>query len=137
MYHPFISLLALEDANETIGKLETELKHAKAEIARSKEDSKSIRKRLAGCHFHYKQLQQEYETAVKEKDDLEYRMIKTANYNSVLKTQTDSLTREVEELQEKSRASGEEIERMKNENQDLRHYCDDLMKLASKSVIAM
>jgi chromosome segregation ATPase len=58
-----------EDAKAKIDTLERDLKSAKAEVIRSKEDAKCTRKRLAGCHFHYKKLQESYEEALAKLSD--------------------------------------------------------------------
>ena len=119
---------------DTVTQLEQDLKQAKSEAARNKEESKSVRKRLAGCHFHYKQLQEQYNTALKQKDDLDCQIQKAQKYDALRKAQTESWKSQLEDLREHRRVSQEQVERLAKENEELHSYCEDLLKLAKANV---
>ena len=127
---------ALEEAMETVTQLEQDLKQAKSEAARNKEESKSVRKRLAGCHFHYKQLQEQYNATLKQKDDFDRQVQKAQKYDALRQAQAESWKSQLEDLREHRRISEEQIDRLTKENQELQGYCDDLLKLAKESVDA-
>ncbi len=67
----------LEDYKIQIDELERNLKVARSDAVRSKEDSKSLRNRLAGCNFHFKQLQAQHEDVVTKKVSIERDLEKT------------------------------------------------------------
>jgi hypothetical protein len=51
---------------QQIGSLERNLKQARAEAVRNKEDAKCIRKLLNGCNFNFQQLQERYEQLARQ-----------------------------------------------------------------------
>jgi chromosome segregation ATPase len=119
---------------DTVTKLEEDLKQAKSEAARNKEESKSVRKRLAGCHFHYKQLQEQYNATLKQKDDLDRQIKKAHKYDVLRQEQAESWKSQIADLREHRRISEEQIDRLTKENQELHTCCEDLLKLTAKSV---
>jgi uncharacterized protein (DUF3084 family) len=121
----------------TVEELEKDLHRAKSDAARNKEESKCVRKRLAGCHFHYRQLQQEYDTCLKERDDLERRNATALRHEALRRVQEESWQRKVEDLREKGRVAEDGVGRLTKENSELHTYCKELLALASKSVEAM
>jgi chromosome segregation ATPase len=124
----------LEEAIDTVEQLERDLKLSKSEAARNKEESRSIRKRLAGCHFHYKQLQEQYDVALKQKADMERQLHKAEKYDALRQAQAESWKSEIEDLQGHRKVSFEQLERLKKENEELHAYCEDLLQLTSKAV---
>jgi chromosome segregation ATPase len=119
-----------EDAIEKVKRLEHELKHAKAEAARNKEEAKGVRKRLVGCHFHYKQ-------SLREKDDLVHELIRSKQYASLLQTQTSEFRSQFDHVQGSLLDSKKQIDRLTQENEELHKYCEDLLTLASTSLEAV
>lgn len=115
---------------DTVSQLEDDLKQAKSEAARSKEESKSIRKRLAGCHFHYKQLQEQYNSTLRLKDDLKRHVQKAHKYDALRQEQAESWKAQVDDLRECHRISEAQVVRLTKENQDLLKYCEDALELA-------
>ena len=97
----------MEEAVETGEQLAIDLQQAKNEVAKRKEETKGIRKRLAGCHFHYKQLQDQYVSVVKEKEDLDSRL------SEFLKDG--------------------KLESLSKENEELHTYCNELIVLATST----
>lgn len=97
----------LEEAVETGEQLAIDLQQAKNEVAKRKEETKGIRKRLAGCHFHYKQLQDQYDLVIKEKEDLDSRL------SEFLKDG--------------------KLESLSKENEQLHTYCNELIVLATST----
>ncbi|VEU36716.1 unnamed protein product [Pseudo-nitzschia multistriata] len=65
---------ALEEAVATEQQLASDMENAKNEAAKCREETKAIRKRLAGCHSHYKQLREEYTLLQQENEELDYRL---------------------------------------------------------------
>ncbi|KAG7358487.1 hypothetical protein IV203_015076 [Nitzschia inconspicua] len=128
---------ALEEAMDTVTQLEENLKQAKSEAARNKEESKSIRKLLAGCHFHYKQLQEKYNTILKQKDDLARQLQKAQKYDALRQEQAAFLKSQMGDLRENKRVSEQQIDRLTKENQELLKYCEDLLQLAKAENIAV
>ena len=127
---------ALEEAIDTVEQLEHDLKLARSDAARNKEESKSIRKRLAGCHFHYKALQEQYDVALKQKDELERQCVKAQKHDALRQEQAESWKSQIEHLQEQRKASHEQVERLTKENQELHGTCEELLQLTSKAVEA-
>eukprot|EP00536_Pseudo-nitzschia_multiseries_P010584 jgi/Psemu1/326090/estExt_fgenesh1_pg.C_3280004 len=64
----------LEESVQTAERLAVELKAAKNEAEQHEAETKGIRKKLSGCHFHYKQLQEQYEEVVQENEELDRRL---------------------------------------------------------------
>ncbi len=121
----------------TVEELEKDVRRAKSDAARNKEESKSVRKRLAGCHFHYRQLQQQYDACLKERNDLERLYAKALRHEGLRKAQEESWCRKVEDLRERRRAAEDDVNRLKQENLDLHTQCNELLALTSKSVDAI
>jgi chromosome segregation ATPase len=119
---------------ETVWKLEQDLNQAKSEAARNKEECKSVRKRLVGCHFHYKQLQEQYNIALKQKDDLERQIQKARKHAALRQAQAESCISQYEDLQKRRHVSEEQVESLNKKNEELHSYCEELLKLATKSV---
>jgi len=74
---------AMEEAVLTGEKISNELQLARTEVAVNKEETKGVRKRLAGCHFHYKELQQHYDTILKQNEELERRLGEAEEYEAL------------------------------------------------------
>jgi chromosome segregation ATPase len=127
---------ALEEAMDTVTTLEQDLTQAKSEAARNKEECKSVRKRLVGCHFHYKQLQEQYSTTLKVNDDLDRQVQKARKHALLRQAQEESCTSDLEDMRRHRRVSEEQVERLTKENEELHSYCEGLLKLATKSVDA-
>jgi chromosome segregation ATPase len=128
---------ALEEAMETVTQLEQDLNQAKSEAARNKEECKSVRKRLVGCHFHYKQLQEQYNSTLQQKDDLHRQVQTTRKHAALRQAQAESCTSQLEDLRRHRRISEEEIERLTKENEELHNHCEELLKLSTKNVDAV
>jgi chromosome segregation ATPase len=126
----------MEDAMATVEELEKDVRQAKSESARNKEESKSVRKRLAGCHYHYRQLQQQYDSCLKEKNDLERLYSKALRYEGLRKIQEESWCTKMEDLREKRRMAEADVSQLKQENLELHSHCNELLAAegASKSV---
>jgi chromosome segregation ATPase len=76
-------LAAMEEAVLTGEILSNELQLARTEAAANKEETNGVRKRLAGCHFHYKELQQHYDAMVKQNEELERRLGEAEEYEAL------------------------------------------------------
>jgi len=121
----------MEEAVETGERLTKELQMAKNGAARNKEETKGIRKRLAGCHFHYKQLQQQYDTVLKENEHLDRRLSKAQKYEALKNTQAESWTAMMENIREKRREAETKVDSLSKENEELHLYCDELVEMAN------
>ena len=121
----------MEEAVETGEQLAKDLQMAKNDAARNKEETKGIRKRLAGCHFHYKQLQQQYDEVLKQNGDLDRRLSKAQKYEALHNTQAESWTAMMENVRDKRRAAEEKVDSLSKENEELHLYCNELMETAA------
>ena len=108
-----------------------ELQMAKNDSARSKEESKGIRKRLAGCHFHYRELQQQYNTLLREKDSVDSLLSKAQKHIALNKAQAESWANLTDSIREKRREADKKVEILTKENEELNMYCKDLTEMAS------
>merc|ERR1712238_2527 len=93
----------------------------------SKEEAKSIRKRLAGCHFHYQHLQQQYDTLIREKDTVERQLHKAHLFEALRKTQLESWQGMMETLRDKRDKADEKAHTLSQENDELQLICDELL----------
>jgi chromosome segregation ATPase len=123
-----------EDSVARMEGLEIELRLAKTDAARSKEESKSTRKRLAGCHFHYKQLQQQYDDALSQTVAVERALTRAQKHSEIHKAQTECWTEKLVHIREKRAESNEENKRLLHENKELKTYCNDLLTFASEGI---
>ena len=117
----------MEEAVITAERLSSALLMAKNDSAKSKEEAKSIRKRLAGCHFHYKHLQQQYDTLLREKDTVERQLQKAQLFEALRKTQLASWQGMLETLRNKRDKADEKAHTLTKENEELQLICDELL----------
>ena len=117
----------MEEAVITAERLSSALLMAKNDSAKSKEEAKSIRKRLAGCHFHYKHLQQQYDTLIREKDTVERQLHKAHLFEALRKTQLESWQGMMETLRDKRDKADEKAHTLSQENDELQLICDELL----------
>jgi len=117
----------MEEAVITAERLSSALLLAKNGAAKSKEEAKSIRKRLAGCHFHYKHLQQQYDTLLREKDTVERQLQKAHLFEALRKTQLASWQGMMETLRDKRDQAEEKAQTLSVENDELQLICDELL----------
>ena len=87
-----IHQLVMEEAVITGERLEKELLATKNDSAKNNEDSKSIRKRLAGCHLHYKHLQEQHDKLLEEKDAVDRQSAKAQSNVALRIAQIESCT---------------------------------------------
>ena len=121
----------MEEAVEAVEDLTKELQMAKNDSARSKEESKGIRKRLAGCHFHYRQLQEQYDALLREKDRVDSLLAKAQKHAALNKKQAESWANLTESIREKRREADMKVELLTKENEELNLYCKELTEMAS------
>lgn len=131
-----LSVAALEEAMDTVTQLKQDLKQAKADAARNKEEARSVRKRLSGCHFHYKQLQEQYDACLRQKDDLHRQVTKAEKHENLGQTQAESWKSQFYQLRDKFRASQEQIKRLALEKPELQTYREDLLNLTAEVATA-
>jgi len=117
---------AMEEAVETGEELSRELQLARKEAAVNKEEAKGVRKRLAGCHFHYKELQQHYNDVLKQNEDHERLLAKAQKHESLHKSQAESWAATMENVREKRRAAEEKVDALSRENAQLQQVCSQL-----------
>jgi hypothetical protein len=123
---------AMEEAVETGERLSKELVMARNDSAKDKEESKGIRKRLAGCHFHYKQLQEQYDILLKQKDNVERQLIKSQKDEASRRSKIDSLQISMmNNLREKHR-DADKVDTLSRENEELQMK---MKKLLQKEVV--
>ena len=116
----------MEEAVETGEELAKELQLARKEAAVNKEETKGVRKRLAGCHFHYKELQQHYNDLLKQKEDHERLLAKAQKHEALHKSQAESWAATMENVREKRRIAEEKVDALTRENEDLQQLCNQL-----------
>lgn len=114
----------MEEAVETGKELAKELQLARKEAAVNKEEAKTTRKRLSGCHFHYKQLQQHYNDILKQNEDHERDLAKAQKHEALYKSQAESWAAMMENIREKKRAAEEKVDILTKENTDLQQLCE-------------
>ena len=119
----------LEDKIMRIEELETELAIAKAQAARSKEETKSTRKRLVGCHFQYKKLEQENYDALKKIESLE-KDVGEAKFDNLKMQQQEAIWKErVSKLTQAKDQSDTEVKRLLGENKEVKSICEEMLVL--------
>ena len=116
----------MEEAVQTGEELAKELQLARKEAAVNKEETKGVRKRLAGCHFHYKELQQHYNEVLKQNEDHERLLAKAQKHEALHKSQAESWTATMENIREKRRAAEEKVDALTRENANLQQECNQL-----------
>jgi len=116
----------LEEAVQTGEELAKELQRARSEAAVNKEEAKGIRKRLAGCHFHYKELQEHYDQLLKQNEESERGLAKAEKYESLYNAKEESWSSMIEGIKEKHRVAEEKTEMLRKENDLLQQLCDRL-----------
>lgn len=119
-------MLAMEEAVQTGEELSKELQAAKSEAAVNKEEARGIRKRLAGCHFHYKELQQHYDEILKQNEEYEKQLAKAEKYEALHNEQADSWADMMDSVREKRRIAEEKANKLLKENEQLQQLCDQL-----------
>lgn len=117
---------AMEEAVQTGEELSKQLQAAKSEAAVNKEEARGIRKRLAGCHFHYKELQQHYDEVLKQNEEYEKELIKAEKYEALHNAQADSWADSMDSVREKRRIAEEKAKNLLNENKQLKQLCEQL-----------
>ena len=100
---------AMEEAVQTGEELSKQLQAAKSEAAVNKEEARGIRKRLAGCHFHYKELQQHYDEVLKQNAEFEKDLIKAEKYEALHNAQADSWVDSMDSVREKRTIQKERV----------------------------
>jgi chromosome segregation ATPase len=60
-----------QEVKEMVTKLQEQLDHAKKEARIREEEAKHAQKRLVGCHYHFKKLQDEHEVILQRVKDQE------------------------------------------------------------------
>ncbi len=120
------SIAAMEEAVHTGEELAKELQKARSEAAVNKEEAKGIRKRLAGCHFHYKELQEHYDQLLKQNEECERELAKAEKYESLYNAKEESWSSMIESIREKHRVAEEKADMLGKENSLLQQLCDRL-----------
>merc|ERR1740117_1532725 len=123
---------AMEEAVETGERLSKELVMARNDSAKDKEESKGIRKRLAGCHFHYKQLQEQYDILLKQKDNVERQLIKSQKDEASRRSKIDSLQISMMNNLREKRRDADKVDTLSRENEELQMK---MKKLLQKDVV--
>mmetsp|Transcript_3159 Transcript_3159/g.7490 ORF Transcript_3159/g.7490 Transcript_3159/m.7490 type:complete len:840 (-) Transcript_3159:119-2638(-) len=98
---------AMEEAVQTGEELAQELQRARSEAAVNKEEAKGIRKRLAGCHFHYKELQEHYDQLLKVNEENERELVKAEKYEGLYNAKEESWALMLDSIREKNRVAEE------------------------------
>lgn len=80
----------MEDCRIRMEELERDLRAARADAVRNKEDSKSLRNRLAGSNFQFKQLKAQCEKLMVQKTNLERNLDKAQRQIKILSTKSQS-----------------------------------------------
>lgn len=117
---------SFEEAVETGEELSKELQMARSEAAVNKEECKGVRKRLAGCHFHYKELQQHYDTLLKQNEDFERRLTKAQKHEALHNTQAESWAAMMENVREQRRAAEAKVVNLGQQNEVLQKLNEQL-----------
>ena len=120
----------MEEAEQTVEELSKQLQVARSEATVNKEEAKGIRKRLAGCHLHYKELQQHYDALLKQNDECErelakadkHEMLHELLHNSEAKSWAESM----DSVREKHRIAEEKASILGKENDKLQQLCNEL-----------
>jgi len=115
---------------ETLG---NDLSRARKEAAKAREDSKTVRKRLNGCNYQYKQLRDLYDEMGSEKNELEKELKRSRKHIGLFKKQEESWTEKLLHIREQRKIVEEDNRRLKWENKDLQGYVKDLLNFASTS----
>lgn len=97
----------MEEAVQTGEELAQELQRARSEAAVNKEEAKGIRKRLAGCHFHYKELQEHYDQLLKVNEENERELVKAEKYEGLYNAKEESWALMLDSIREKNRVAEE------------------------------
>ena len=123
----------MEEAVQTGEELAQELQRARSEAAVNKEEAKGIRKRLAGCHFHYKELQEHYDQLLKVNVENERELAKAEKYEGLYNAKEESWALMLDNIREKKRVAEEKAglaeEKANNvgkEKEELQQLCDRL-----------
>ena len=119
---------AMEEAVETGERLSKELVMARNDSAKDKEESKGIRKRLAGCHFHYKQLQEQYDILLKQKDNVERQLIKSQKDEASRRSKIDSLQISMMNNLREKRRDADKVDTLSRENEELQMKMKELLQ---------
>merc|ERR1740130_1028980 len=119
---------AMEEAVETGERLSKELVMARNDSAKDKEESKGIRKRLAGCHFHYKQLQEQYDILLKQKDSVERQLIKSQKDEASRRSKIDSLQISMMNNLREKRRDADKVDTLSRENEELQMKMKNLLQ---------
>lgn len=117
---------AMEEAVETGEELAKQLQMARSEAAVNKEETKGVRKRLVGCHFHYKELQEQYDAVLKQSDDQERRLAKAQKHEALHNSQAESWAAMMENVRGKRRAAEEKMDSLTKEKEELQQLCYQL-----------
>jgi hypothetical protein len=118
----------MEEAVETGERLSKELVMARNDSAKDKEESKGIRKRLAGCHFHYKQLQEQYDILLKQKDNVERQLIKSQKDEASRRSKVDSLQISMMNNLREKRRDADKVDTLSKENEKLQMKMNELLQ---------
>ena len=106
----------MKEAVETGERLSKELILAKNDSDKNKEESRGIRKRLAGCHTHYKQLQEQYDILLKEKDNVERQLIQSQKDEVLRRSKIDSMQISMMNNLREKRRDADKVDTLSKEN---------------------
>jgi uncharacterized protein (DUF3084 family) len=123
----------MEESVATGEQLAKELQLARTEAAVNKEETRGVRKRLAGCHFHYKELQQHYNELLQQSEEQERRLAKAEKHDALHSSQAESWVASMGKVRERRRAADEKVESLCKENEELQQKCNELEAEVSAS----
>jgi chromosome segregation ATPase len=126
----------MEDCKLKMEELERDLKTAKADAARYKEDSKTLRNRLAGSNFQFTQLKAQYGDLMSQKTNLERSLDKAQRQIKILKTPSPAAaTTKVFSASTKQETNEEPNQYLRDEISELHAQSDE--KVLHQSSIAV
>jgi chromosome segregation ATPase len=127
----------MKEAVETGERLSKELILAKNDSDKNKEESRGIRKRLAGCHTHYKQLQEQYDILLKEKDNVERQLVVSQKNETLRRSQVDSWQSIMKDLREKRHDADNKVNTLSKENDKLQIEMKKLLLLQKEKEVVV
>lgn len=127
----------LELKTQDMKNLQELLRVSKATAAKNKEETKCTRKRLAGSHFHFKQLQVQYDDLVSQKVESERQLSKASRQLKIFEKQRDTWTQKLNHVRQERQGTEKARRKLAEENRSLKSHCNELLQLASKSIDAL
>lgn len=124
-----------DDATATIQKLERDLKLSKSQAARNKEEANQTRSRLAGAHFHFKKLRNEFDVEVGQREELEKELKDVKKEVEMYQAQEECLTEEIVSSREERKVTEDVNRSLVAENEKLKGFCEDLMGVESPPIL--